>query len=442
MKLYQLLFIGACLFQVIAQRGAAQSFSVSTPAGLAGSTGNADGVGPAARFFRLHGVAVDTAGNVYVADTDNHCIRKVAPDGTVTTLAGSGTAGSADGTGAAASFNFPIGIAVDGAGDVFVADTLNQTIRQITPAGVVTTLAGTAGMTGTTDGTGASARFNGPNGVAVDSAGDLYVADTESHVVRKITTGGVVTTLAGTSGVSGSADGTGSAASFNRPYCIAVDSTGNLYVGDRDNSTIRKITSTGDVTTLAGLVGNSGSADGTGGAARFNFPLGIAVDSSGDVFVADYNNHVIRRVTQVGVVTTIAGAPGSPGSTDGLGPVARFRNPIGLAVDSAGALHVGDAENHTLRKVTPPVLTTLAGTVLNAATGAGLPGVSISVGTNTRSSAMPREPTNCPACSSARCSSSPPTPASSASPTPSRSPTRPPTSSASPCPPPAPRRSS
>jgi hypothetical protein len=384
MKIHWLLLVCGCLLpSFIAQRGAAQSFSVSTPAGLAGSQGSTDGVGPAARFFRPHGVAVDAAGNVYLADTDNHRIRKVAPDGTVTTLAGSGTPGSADGTGAAASFNFPIGLAVDGAGDVFVADTMNHTIRQITAAGVVTTLAGTAGLTGTTDGMGASARFNGPNGLAIDSTGDLYVADTENHVIRKIGAGGVVTTLAGSSGVSGSADGTGPAASFNRPYCIAVDSTGNLYVGDRDNATIRKITPAGDVSTLAGQAGSPGSSDGAGNAARFNFPLGIAVDSTGDVFVADYNNHVIRRVTQAGVVTTIAGAPGSPGSTDGPGPLARFRNPIGLAVDSAGALHVGDAENHTLRKLTPPVLTTLAGTVRNAATGAGLPGVSISVGTNT-----------------------------------------------------------
>ena len=170
----------------------------------------------------------------------------------VTTLAG-GVPGSADGTGAAAGFNNLSGVAVDGAGNVYVADSNNATIRKVTAAGVVTTLAGTAGAHGSADGTGAAARFYAPRGVAIDSAGNLYVADTASNsTIRKVTAAGVVTTLAGTAGVLGSADGTGAAARFNGPSGVAVDSADNIYVADSGNNTIRKITPTGITTTIAG----------------------------------------------------------------------------------------------------------------------------------------------------------------------------------------------
>ena len=181
-----------------------------------------------------------------------------------------GPVGSADGTGSAARFNDPDGVAVDGAGNVYVADTFNDTIRKITPAGVVTTLAGSPGQVGSADGTGSAARFNDPEGVAVDAAGNVYVADTRNDTIRKITPAGVVTTLAGSPGQAGSADGTGSAARFDFPNGVAVDGAGNVYVADAGNDTIRKITPAGVVTTLAGTAGQSGSADGTGSAARFN----------------------------------------------------------------------------------------------------------------------------------------------------------------------------
>ena len=199
---------------------------------------------------------MDAAGNVYVADASNDTIRKITPAGVVTTLAGSpGQTGSADGTGSAARFYSPRGVAVDAAGNVYVADTFNDTIRKITPAGVVTTLAGTAGQSGSADGTGSAARFDDPDGVAVDGAGNVYVADSATTRSARSRPAGVVTTLAGTAGQAGSADGTGSAARFNDPDGVAVDAAGNVYVADTSNDTIRKITPAGVVTTLAGIAG-------------------------------------------------------------------------------------------------------------------------------------------------------------------------------------------
>jgi len=186
-----------------------------------------------------------------------------------------------DGTGSAAQFNSPGGVAVDGTGSVYVADTNNHTIRKITPDGVVTTLAGLAGVQGSADGTGSAAQFNSPGGVALDDAENVYVADTGNDTIRKITPAGMVTTLAGIPGSAGSADGTGSAAQFNSPGGVAVDDAGNVYVADKSNDTIRKITPAGMVTTLVGTAGSSGSADGSGGAAQFNRPMGLAVDCWG-----------------------------------------------------------------------------------------------------------------------------------------------------------------
>src|SRR5439155_193118 len=187
------------------------------------------------------GMAVDSAGNVYVADTSNGTIRKATPRGVVTTLAGlAGSIGSADGLGSAARFYSPYGVAVDSAGNVYVADTFNDTIRKVTPGGAVTTLAGLAGSGGSADGSGSAARFYYPYGVAVDGAGNVYVADTGNYTIRKVTPGGVVTTLAGLAGSQDGADGTGSAARFSYPSAVAVDTAGNIYVADTDNSTIRK----------------------------------------------------------------------------------------------------------------------------------------------------------------------------------------------------------
>ncbi len=239
---------------------------------------------------------------------------------------------------------------------MYVADLTNCTVRKVTPEGVVTTLAGQAGASGSTDGIGSGARFYQPYGVAVDSMGNIYVADQLNHTIRRITPAGQVTTLAGLAGNPGSADGVGGVARFKMPSGVAVDTTGNIYVADVANDTIRRLTPGGVVTTLAGLAGLPGSADGTGSAARFNSPYGVAVDDSGNIYVADSNNNTIRGVTPEGLVTTLAGLSGSWGSADGIGSAAGFWEPWGLEVDGAGNIYVADNFNFRITKGVPAAL--------------------------------------------------------------------------------------
>jgi sugar lactone lactonase YvrE len=229
-----------------------------------------------------------------------------------------------------------------------VADTYNSTIRKITNNEGVSTLAGLADNTGSTNGVGSNARFNYPFAVAVDALGIVYVADTYNSTIRKITAGGLTSTFAGLAGNSGSADGTNSLARFNLPQGIAVDNRGNVYVADTGNNTIRKITTNGVVSTLAGLAGNSGDADGTGINARFDYPTGVAIDGAGDVYVADHGNNTIRKILSDGSVSTLAGLVGG-GSSDGTGTDAQFWSPSGMAVDSDGNVYIADTGNNTIR---------------------------------------------------------------------------------------------
>ena len=335
---------------------------VTTLAGLAGSAGSTNGTGNAARFSGPTGVAVDSTGVVYVADANNHRIRQVTAAGVVTTLAGNGFPGGFDGTGTNARFNDPQDVAVDSAGVLYVADAFSDTIRKITAGGVVTTLAGFYGSVDAVDGPGPFARFSSPAAVAVAPDGNLYVADRTNQTIRKVTRAGTVSTFAGLANAIGFTDGTGSAARFSAPQGVAVDAAGTVYVADTNNHTIRTITPGGVVTTLAGLAGANGSADGTGNAARFTGPRGIAFDSAGTLYVADTGNHAIRKIAPGGAVTTLAGLGGTSGNTDGTGSAARFNQPRGIAVDSAGTVYVTDANNNTIRKITPAgVVTTLAG---------------------------------------------------------------------------------
>jgi streptogramin lyase len=276
---------------------------VSTVAGLANYPGFVDGLGASARFLNPPGVGADAAGKIFVGDS--YTIRQIAADGFVTTLAGApGNPGGSDGTGPAASFWLPYGVAPDASGNVYVADYGYSSIRKVTPEGVVTTIAGLSLSGGSADGTGTAARFLGPSGLVVLASGDIYVADQGNHTIRKIAPGGVVTTFAGTAGVQGSADGAGTAASFYRPFAVAVDSQGNLFVTDHYNKKIRKITPEGVVSTFAGS-GVHDSSDGTGTAASFRYPAGIAIDGADNVYVTDV--HAIRKITPAGVVTTFAG---------------------------------------------------------------------------------------------------------------------------------------
>ncbi len=319
---------------------------VSTLAGD-GTFGDVIGNGTSAQFASPLGVAVDIDGNVYVADSKNHKIKKISEAGLVSTLAGSGVQGDADGAGADAQFDNPSDVAVDVSGNVYVADLSNQKIRKITPAGEVSTLAG-SGIEGDLDGPGTSARFDAPLGVAVDASGNVYVADADNYKIRKITPAGEVSTLAGNGSV-GDVNGTGSDARFKGTRGVAVDASGNVYVADADNHKIKKITPTGEVSTFAGS-GDSGDDEGIGADAQLNRPSDVAVDADGNVYVADLQNEKIRKITAAGVVSTLAGN-GRRGDTDGSAALARFNGLKGVTVDADGNVYVADTDNHKIRKI-------------------------------------------------------------------------------------------
>ena len=299
-------------------------------AGLPGTTGSADGAADAARFNTPNYLALARDGRIAIGDFGNSTIRLVAVDGSVSTLAGSaGVFAFADGTGSAARFNGSGGVAYDSAGNLFVSDWDNHVIRRIAPDGVVSTVAGSPGVAGSDDGSGAAARFRNPNGLAIDGADNLYVVDWGNHTIRKITPAGEVSTFAGTAGQVGSADGTGAAARFRTPGAVAIDGAGNLYVTDMFNHTVRKITPAAEVSTLAGQPALSGTADGTGSAARFDTPAWIAATPGGTLFVVSAGGDTVRRVSPGGVVDTVVGVLGDNTALR-LGSDPRLRNARGV----------------------------------------------------------------------------------------------------------------
>jgi sugar lactone lactonase YvrE len=283
-----------------------------------------------------------------VTDESNHLIRKIDSGGNVATVAGDGTAGDTDGAGTGARFKRPTGITADTAGNLYVADCYNNRIRKIDAAGNVTTIAGST--QGDADGMGTGAQFHFPYGITIDTAGDLYVAEEGKHRIRKITdpagTAGV-TTVAG-NGTAGNTDGTGTGARFHSPYGMTVDAAGNLYVADYNNQRIRKIDTAGNVTTIAGSGG--GFADGTGTGARFFGPTGITADAAGNLYVADQGNYRLRKIDAAGNATTLAGGSNSS-FADGIGTAARFGRPYDITIDAAGDLYVTDYGDHRIRKL-------------------------------------------------------------------------------------------
>ena len=296
-----------------------------------GSSGWSDSATTSARFDMPVGVAVDRQGQVYVADSGNNCVRMILTDGTVQTLAGSQTAGREDGSLLMARFDDPTGLALDTDGTLYVADTHNNAIRKITPTGYVSTFVS----------------LSSPTGLVLDASHDLYVAETGRNAIDRISPDGTMQLFAG-SEASGSTDGALNTARFDRPMGLAIDASGALYVADSGNNCI-KVIRNGQVSTLAGLATVPGYRDGKGSAAMFDDPMGIAVTSFGEVFVADTGNQCLRAIDRLGNVTTIAGSV--TGDSDGVGSAALFDSPQGLALDPSGDLFVGDTLNHCIRKV-------------------------------------------------------------------------------------------
>ena len=338
-------------------RKVSTTLNVSTLAGNAPVSGGTDGYVSDARFFLPNQLAFDHLGNAFLTDSSD-TIRKIDTDGNVTTFAGThNQAGSADGTGAAARFFYPQGLAVDTANNIWIADTGNNTIRKITPDGKVTTVAGVAGASGKSDGAGTQARFDQPWSLAFDDRGYLYIADAGNNLIRLLDPSGVVTTYAGT-GAEGSANGSALSSSFSFPIAIAVDAGRNLYIADWGNDVVRT------VSTFAGRAGSSGSADGTGTNAFFDRPAGVTVGRDGEIFVADQDNHTIRRITAAGVVTTSAGRVDGPGNVDGSGRDARLYLPGSLTADSIGRIWISDSYNHAIRiaAFVPPTVASFTAT--------------------------------------------------------------------------------
>ncbi|MDR6370653.1 sugar lactone lactonase YvrE [Chryseobacterium bernardetii] len=317
-----------------------QVITVSTLAGN-GTEGYADGNVNSAMFNRPAGVAVDDVGNVYVADTGNYRLRKITPSGNVSTLAGDGTQGFADGSPNIVKFNGINDLIVDAFGNIYVSDFYNNRIRKVSPSGDVSTFAGN-GTAGFADGDNATAQFKNPAGIAIDKEGIIYVADQNNNRIRRIT-GGQVTTIAG-DGVAGYIDGNALSSRFDYPTDIEVVGQ-DLYVVDNWNNKIRKISS-GQVSTISGS--NYGFADGTLANAKFYNPLKLVSNKSADLFITDTMNNRIRKISG-NQVSTLSGS--ILGFEDGIAGNAKFYNPNGITIDNQGNLYIADVGNHRIRKI-------------------------------------------------------------------------------------------
>ncbi|WP_026260880.1 NHL repeat-containing protein [Spirosoma luteum] len=350
-------------------RKVAPSGIITTVAGTGSYGFSGDGgAATAATLANPAGIALDGSGNLYIADSQNHRIRKVATNGIITTVAGTGTAGyGGDGAAAtAASLNNPVGVTVDGTGNLYIADALNHRIRKVASSGIITTVAGTgtAGFSG--DGAAATAAtLNAPAGVTVDASGNLYIADASNHRIRKVSASGIISTVAGNGTAGYNEDGVAAnTTSLNNPAGLAVDGGGNLYIADQSNHRIRKVSTLGIITTVAG--NGIGVYSGDGGMATMTSlysPGGVTIDGTGNVFIADALNHRIRKVATNGIITTVAGnGTVNYGGDGGPATAASLYNPVGVAFDGTGNFYIADQQNQRIRKVaTSGVITTVAG---------------------------------------------------------------------------------
>jgi sugar lactone lactonase YvrE len=332
---------------------------IYTIAGNGGTGFSGDGGQATAAEFNLpRGVAIDGLGNLYVADLENDRVRKVSTTGIITTIAGNGTFGySGDGGAAtAAEIKYPEGIAADDSGNVYIADYENNRIRKVNTAGIISTIAGngTGGFSGD-GGAATAAELGAPDGVTVDSLGNIYIADEANNRIRKVSTTGIISTIAGNGTGSYSGDGgAATAAEINYPTGVVVDHSGNVYIADINNNRVRIVSTTGIITTFAG--NGTGSYSGDGGqatAAELDLPYGLAMDVSGNLYIGDASNNRIRKVNTLGIISTIAGNGSSGYSGDGgMATSESLTNPNGVAVDASGNVYIADYDNNRIREVT------------------------------------------------------------------------------------------
>jgi sugar lactone lactonase YvrE len=356
MKTAKTLLVSGFLLSIVLLVAFPDSPTITTVAGDGKQGFSGDG-GPAtsARIFNAHGIAFDASGNLYIADTDNWRIRKVSISGIITTVAGKGTEGfSGDGGAATSAELYPWGVALDPSGNLYIADGRNYRVRKVSTAGTVTTVAGkgTRGFSGD-GGPATSAELGFTGGVALDSAGNIYIADGGNNRIRKVSTSGIITTVAGkgTKGFSGDG-GPATSAELGSPSGVAVDSTGNIYIDDENNDRIRRIDTSGIITTVAGGGSNGLAEGGPATSAELSDPVALAVDSGGNFYFADLNNGRIRKVSTAGIITTVAGNGDYGYNGDNIPALsAKLSTLWGVAVDSAGDVYFVDEQNQRIRKV-------------------------------------------------------------------------------------------